>query len=36
MARIDAPERPGPLTWVVWRIARRQPGGTHTAVEERR
>jgi hypothetical protein len=35
MARIDAPERPGPLTWVVWRIARRQ-SGTHTAIEERR
>jgi alkylhydroperoxidase family enzyme len=28
MARIDPPERPGPLTRLVWRIAKRQSGGT--------
>lgn len=27
MARIEAPEKPSPLTRVVWRIARRQTGG---------
>jgi AhpD family alkylhydroperoxidase len=27
MARIEAPESPGPLTRLVWRIARRQTGG---------
>ena len=26
MARIEAPEKPGPLTRLVWRIARRQMG----------
>jgi hypothetical protein len=27
MARIGAPRNPGPLTRLVWRIARRQTGG---------
>jgi AhpD family alkylhydroperoxidase len=27
MARIRAPEKPGPLTRLVWRIAKRQTGG---------
>jgi alkylhydroperoxidase family enzyme len=27
MARIEAPDRPGPLTRLVWRITRRQMGG---------
>jgi alkylhydroperoxidase family enzyme len=27
MARIEAPEKPSPLTRLVWRIARRQMGG---------
>jgi AhpD family alkylhydroperoxidase len=27
MARIEAPEKPGPLTRLVWRIAKRQTGG---------
>jgi AhpD family alkylhydroperoxidase len=27
MARIRAPEKPGPLTRLVWRVARRQTGG---------
>jgi AhpD family alkylhydroperoxidase len=27
MARIEAPEKPGPLTRLVWRIAKRQSGG---------
>jgi AhpD family alkylhydroperoxidase len=27
MARIEAPEKPGPLTRLAWRIARRQMGG---------
>jgi AhpD family alkylhydroperoxidase len=27
MARIEAPEKPSPLTRLVWRIARRQTGG---------
>jgi len=27
VARIDAPEKPGPLTRLVWGIARRQTGG---------
>jgi alkylhydroperoxidase family enzyme len=28
MARIDPPAKPGPLTRLAWRIARRQAGGT--------
>ena len=28
MARIDPPERPGPLTRLAWTMARRQMGGT--------
>jgi alkylhydroperoxidase family enzyme len=28
MARIDPPQKPGPVTRLVWRIARRQTGGT--------
>lgn len=27
MARIEAPEKPGPLTRLVWRIAKRQTSG---------
>jgi AhpD family alkylhydroperoxidase len=27
MARIEAPENPGPITQLVWQIARRQTGG---------
>jgi alkylhydroperoxidase family enzyme len=27
MARIDAPEKPGPLTRLTWRIAKRKSGG---------